>query len=102
MALFDGYFDPDQFQDSGGLLGRLLSLPQQQGQYQPGAGFDPQIAADGSAPSILQGPVPLPVPRAASLDDGQSSLGPQAPGYGPTRNIPIGDYQMPQFGSAGV
>lgn len=26
MALFDDYFDPDQFQDSGGLFGRLLSL----------------------------------------------------------------------------
>ncbi|HLJ01749.1 MAG TPA: hypothetical protein VKT76_18710, partial [Bradyrhizobium sp.] len=26
MSLFDGYADPDQFRDSGGLLGRLLSL----------------------------------------------------------------------------
>jgi hypothetical protein len=43
MGLFDGYFDQDQFQDGGGLLGRLLSLQQQQGQYQPGTGFD-QVA----------------------------------------------------------
>jgi hypothetical protein len=40
MGLFDGYFDPEQFQASGGLLGRLLSLQQQQGQYQPGGDFD--------------------------------------------------------------
>jgi len=31
MGLFDDYFDPHQFEDSGGLLGRLLSLRQQQG-----------------------------------------------------------------------
>ena len=34
MGLFDSYFDPDQFQDSGGLLGRLLSL-QRTGDGQP-------------------------------------------------------------------
>jgi hypothetical protein len=39
MGLFDSYFDPQQFQDSGGLVGRLLSLHQEQGQYQ-GAGLD--------------------------------------------------------------
>ena len=43
MSLFEGYFDPEQFQAGGGLLGRLLSLPQMQGLYQPGADFDPQI-----------------------------------------------------------
>jgi hypothetical protein len=40
MGLFDGYSDPEQFRDSGGLLGRPLSLQPQQGQYQPDAGFD--------------------------------------------------------------
>lgn len=35
MGLFDEYFDPEQFQASGGLLGRLLSLPQMQGLYRP-------------------------------------------------------------------
>ncbi len=39
MGLFDGYFDPDQFGNGGGLLGRLLALQQQQGQYQPGESF---------------------------------------------------------------
>ena len=29
MGLFDGYYDPDQFEASGGLLGRLLSLQRQ-------------------------------------------------------------------------
>jgi|SRR5580693_6512350 hypothetical protein len=40
MGLFDGYFDPDQFGNGGGLLGRLLALQQQQRQYQPGENFD--------------------------------------------------------------
>ena len=43
MGLLDGYFDPKQFQARDGLLGRLLSLPQMQGLYQPDADFDPQI-----------------------------------------------------------
>jgi hypothetical protein len=45
MGLFDGYFDPDQFQDSGGLLGRLLSLQSMQGQHQPSDGFDSKVSA---------------------------------------------------------
>jgi hypothetical protein len=47
MGLFDSYFDPQQFQDGGGLLGRLLSLQGQQGQYQPDALAD-DIAGLGS------------------------------------------------------
>jgi hypothetical protein len=35
MGLLDGYFDPQQFGEGGGLLGRLLALQQQQSQYQP-------------------------------------------------------------------
>lgn len=50
MGLFDGYFDPHQFADSGGLLGRLLSLQPQQ-QDQPDAGF-------GLAPPAPQPPRP--------------------------------------------
>jgi hypothetical protein len=46
MGLFDSYFDPDQFQDSGGLLGRLLSLQPQQDQYQPEARSEPQNGVD--------------------------------------------------------
>jgi hypothetical protein len=55
MGLFDGYFDPDQFGNGGGLLGRLLALQQQQGQYQPGADLDQASAAP-------QTPVPAPLP----------------------------------------
>jgi hypothetical protein len=40
MGLFDGYFDPQQFDTSGGLLGRLLSLQRQQG-ILPDQEFDP-------------------------------------------------------------
>jgi hypothetical protein len=40
MGLFDGYFDPEQFGEGGGLLGRLLALQQRQGTYNPTDGFD--------------------------------------------------------------
>jgi len=68
MGLFDGYVDPEQFRDSGGLLGRLLSL-QQQGQYQPSAGFD-------QAPSVPQTPALQPTPW------------PNLPGYGSSSSEP--------------
>jgi hypothetical protein len=35
MGLLDGYFDPQQFGEGGGLLGRLLALQRQRGRYQP-------------------------------------------------------------------
>ena len=100
MGLFDGYFDPAQFQDSGGLLGRLLSLQQQQGQSQPDPNFDPQVPVDGGqASSAPQMSVPLPMPRPALTSDGPS-VNPQTPDYGQTQNIAVGNYQMPQFGTA--
>src|SRR5947208_3276033 len=72
MGLFDGYFDPQQFADSGGLLGRLLSLQPQYAQYQPGAGFDPPPATPPT-----RGPAPLSWPT--SLDGGQTSSALQPP-----------------------
>jgi len=69
MGLFDGYVDPEQFRDSGGLLGRLLSLQHLQDQYQLGAGFD-------QAPSVSQTPVLRPTPW------------PNLPGYGPSSGEP--------------
>jgi hypothetical protein len=66
MGLFDGYFDQDQFQDGGGLLGRLLSLQQRQGQYQPGAGFD-------QAPSVAQTQAPPSMPSPTLLNNMQAS-----------------------------
>ncbi len=86
MGLLDSYFDPDQFNPSGGLIGRLQSLQQQQGQYQPAQGFDEsggQSAQGGS-----------------SSASGNAAL-PAGPG-GPTGFMKIGDYQMPQFGSTDV
>lgn len=40
MGLFDGYADPQQVGEGGGLLGRLLALQRQQGQSLPDASFD--------------------------------------------------------------
>ena len=89
MGLFDGYFDPEQFQDSGGLLGRLRSLQQQQGQFQSGPGFNAQPAS-ASAPS-QPAAIPMPAPRPTL---------PQTPDDQPRQTIAVGDYQMPQFGAA--
>ena len=93
MGLFDSYLDPDQFQDSGGLLGRLLSLQPQQ-DVQPGA----QSPADGQMSSTqmpASSPIVLPLSPASTV--------PQTPDYGQTQNISIGgNYQMPQFGSPDI
>jgi hypothetical protein len=62
MGLFDGYFDPQTFDASGGLLGRLLSLQRQQG-IPPDSEFDPQSAS-------LQTPQFAPMP---SLGSGRAS-----------------------------
>jgi hypothetical protein len=88
MGLFDGYFDPDQFGEGGGLLGRLLALQQQQGQYQPGADPDP-------APPVPQTPPPW-----ASLPGfGQPSYGAQT-----TAPNPASQYQAlrPVLGDHGA
>jgi hypothetical protein len=72
MGLFDGYLNPEDFRDSGGLLGRLLSLQQQQGQYQPGAGFD-------QASSIPETRAPMPLPWPNLADNERTSSVPQPP-----------------------
>ncbi len=102
MGLFDSYFDPEQFQDSGGLLGRLLSLQSMQGQYQPGDGFDPRASATGQTPSTTQMPTSVSPPQSAASALGATRAGPQTPDYGQTQNIAIGDYRMPQFGRADI
>lgn len=53
MALFDGYFDPQQFNSGGGLLGRLLALPQMQGVYQPDDDAGDASVATPSIPPVL-------------------------------------------------
>jgi hypothetical protein len=72
MGLFDGYFNPQQFGEGGGLLARLLSLQQQQGRSQPGAGFD-------EAPSAPQVPVFAPGHRPMLAGHGQASFAPRLP-----------------------
>lgn len=89
MGLFDSYFDPEQFEDSGGLLGRLLSLQQQQGQYQSGPGFNAQ--PDTASAPAQPVAIPMPAPRPTL---------PLTPDQQPQPTIAVGDYQMPQFGSA--
>jgi hypothetical protein len=111
MGLFDDYFDPQQFGEGGGLLGRLLSLQQQQGQYQPaqGSGWPDALPAQGSptsgpqeatASAAPQTPVSLPMP--APTNNGQALAVAQTPNDGPTSYMPIGNYQMPQFGRPDV
>jgi hypothetical protein len=76
MGLFDGYFDQDQFQDGGGLLGRLLSLQQEQGQYQPGTGFDqaPFAAQTPLTPSTPSPMLPNNLPPSAVPPMGAQDL----------------------------
>jgi len=101
MGLFDGYFDPQQFGEGGGLLGRLLALQPMQGLYQPDAGFDPQVSAgNGQAGAALM-PLPLPMPR-PTLPANGPAVDPRTPDYGQSQKIPVDDYQMPQFGRADV
>src|ERR1700756_3150191 len=87
MGLLD-----DQQSEVGGLLGRLLSLQQQQGQYQPSQGFGPSGGQPGATPSPTQ------FPSAAS----SKPLAPIPQAAGPTSCIPIGNYLMPQFGGPGT
>lgn len=63
MGLFDGYFDPEQFGEGGGLLGRLLSLQQNQALYQPSADRD-------------QAPLPQPMAWRVPPSHGQPSSDP--------------------------
>lgn len=95
MGLLDSYFDPEQFEGGGGLIGRLLSLQQMQGQYRPSAGFNQQISADNGHAVGAPLSLPMPQPTLPAFD-------PPTPDYGQTQNVPLGDYQMPQFGRADV
>jgi hypothetical protein len=83
MGLLDGYFDPDEFNPSGGLIGRLTSLQQQQDQYQPSPGFGGSVGQPAQVASVGVSGNAVP----------QVGLG------GPTSFMQIGDYQMPQFGT---
>lgn len=72
MAIFDALtFNPQGYGGQGGGLLDLLRSIQMQQQYQPGSGFGESA-----------------VPPAAQPTQG-----------GPDRYVPVGDYQMPQFGN---
>ncbi len=105
MGLLDGYFVPEQFGEGGGLLGRLLALQQQQGQYQPGVGFDetssvpqapepstpwPGLSTYGRAPSSLR--------MAAQGLPAQYSAGTAATGPYP----PVSDFNQSDIQKAGI
>jgi hypothetical protein len=86
MGLFDGYFDPQQFGEGGGLLGRLLALQQMQ-RHEPGVGFDPQPSATGQAPSMPQAP--------ASSNTGRAGVGNEAMDGQPLGLSKIGYFEFP-------
>jgi hypothetical protein len=70
MGLFDGYFDPQQFGEGGGLLARLRALQPQMGQDQAGVGF-------GQSPPITQSPPLQPTLWPNLSDAGQALFNPQ-------------------------
>lgn len=62
MGLLDGYPDPERFQAGGGLLGRLLLLPQMQGvrrlETSAAGPFDHGSATRGSGARSMSGDRP--------------------------------------------
>lgn len=104
MGLFDDYlrFDPELFQPSGGLYGRLASLQPQLTFDQPvqGSPFPPVPAAASSGPpATSRGPAPLDGGGASGIAGANTSW-PRDDGQ--TLNMRVGDYWMPQFGRADV
>ncbi len=102
MGLLDDYlqFDPELFQPSGGLYGRLASLQPQLSFDQPAQGspFPPvPAAASSSPPATSRGPAPLDGGGASGIAQAGSSW-PRDDGQ--TLNMRVGDYWMPQFGRA--
>ena len=92
MGLLDGYSDPQVFADSGGMLGRLLSLrPDLAQNQQHDAGLDhppaiPQAPPLAPAPwpaSAISGPTPFaPQPAAQDLHSQYQALRPLLGDYG--------------------
>jgi hypothetical protein len=70
MGLFDGYFDPQQFGEGGGLLSRLRAVQPQMGLDQAGTDF-------GQPLSIPQSPPLQPTSWPSSFDAGPALSTPQ-------------------------
>src|SRR5262245_27377188 len=104
MIFSDRYPDLDEFQTQGGLLGRLLLLQREQGQYQPGPGFGPTYgrAIQGESTNVPEDVSPPKLPLQTPIQNSQAAAPAawQPPDHGQTQNIRIGDYWMPQFGRA--
>jgi hypothetical protein len=98
MGLLDSD-DPAPFEAVGGLIGRLMSLQQSQGQYLPGQGFPP-YEPDGANGTGGYAPSPTSSVGPVVQSTAQPASAPLPPDYGQTQNIRIGDYWMPQFGRA--
>jgi hypothetical protein len=124
MGLFDGYFDPQQFNSGGGLLGRLLALQQFPDQYQQNASFNQAAAAPhASSPAsklapLLSGqlqayrqstsanpgapyaaPSPMPGTQYGTVSTGNSGTGENAPGstsQAPAQNTMLAQYSLPR------
>jgi hypothetical protein len=101
MSIFDEFNDPLQFEASGGLFGRLLSLQPGQsfgssvGQVQSANRPDAAVTPGNPAGPQTAAPVAQPEQSHPQLPSAW-----QPPDYGQTQNIRIGNYGMPQFGRA--
>ena len=84
MGLFDDYFDPDQFQDSGGLYGRLLSVRPDLA-FQPN-GADAPNPFDGSALPVQQASF-SPATAPPALNAAPTSAAGAAAASGPTQDL---------------
>jgi len=76
MGLFDDYFDPDQFQDSGGLYGRLLSLHPESGSQSDDGTNPPGLIGAAAAAPAAAAPIFDPAQNAAL--SGNSTTPPSA------------------------
>ena len=76
MGLFDSYFDPDEFNSVGGLIGRLTSLQQQQEPYQSagelnGYGDEADATAKPNLPQIAAAQITPDTPSGVKFSDDQ-------------------------------
>jgi hypothetical protein len=95
LGLFDDYFDPNQFQDSGGLFGRLLSL-------HPELDFSSSGADSSQDPFSGLTATPAPPQSLASqiAPDAVGPSGAPVPAFDPAAGIATSNLQMPQAATA--
>lgn len=96
MGFLDDYFEPQQFEGGGGLLGRLQALQREQAAYQPAW---PQTGAAGSPQPVGTTAIPRTAVAPPPQNAGATALDPMRFRENPQQGIAIGDYFMPQFGA---